>query len=168
MDLISRTTFTASNVQVVNISLPQTYTDIMILASVRHTANGQEMYITLNGSGGSGTSLHSTQLEGQTTTTPRSFTINNAAAIWQVLYQGSEKVANAYGSVQVYIPSYTLATPKSILTESVSESNNGSVVQKFISSALNTSAALTSIQFITGNGFFEQHSTISVYGIKRQ
>lgn len=166
MDLISRTTFTASNVQVVDITVPQTYTDVMFLVSMRNTSTS-EMYITINGSGGSGTSLHNTQLEGQTTTTPRSFTINSAAAIWQTLYQGSEKLASAYGSLRLYIPSYTLSSPKIFWTDSVSESNTGAVVQKNISSVLNTSVPVTSVQFIAAGGYFEQYSSISLYGIKK-
>lgn len=147
-------------------SIPQTFTDLMFVTSIRGISY---CGITLN-SNNSNTSMRILWGTGSNAQSPSytSFTYNIWQAVAKIGY-----TSNTFGNSSIYIPNYTTSTPKSVAIESVGE-NNGSSSEQIISSALwNNSAAVTSITFtslddnLNPSGNFAQNSSVTLYGINR-
>ena len=165
MKLISTITTTGSQQIIDFTSIPQTYTDLMFVASMRNSSTANdEIYITVNGSGGAGTAMNNRYLTG-TGSTVSSATVLNAAALWQVMYQNGTSTANTFGSLQLYVPNYSLTGVKVFSTDSVAENNGSAARQVLIAQNLTLTPAVTSVQFISAATNFAANSTISLYGI---
>lgn len=167
MRLISTITTTGSQNIIDFSAIPQTYTDLVFIASMRNSSTANdEIYITINGSGGSGTAITNRYLYG-TGSAAVSALSGSAAAIWQVLYQNGTQTASTFGSLQLYVPNYSLTGVKSFSVDSVSENNATAAQQRLMASSLSNTAAITSVQFISAASNFSSSSTISLYGITK-
>ena len=144
------------------VSIPQTYTDLLIVYSGRSAtaAVGDDVYIRFNGLS---TNLSSRYFYGNGASV-------SSSAYASTAYVGYIPAASATGSVfgnaSIYIPSYTAAVNKSMSCDSVTE-NNGTTAWTFFNAALwSATAAITQINIYSANGNFVQHSSASLYGIK--
>lgn len=72
-------------------------------------------------------------------------------------------------SISVTIPSYSKPTAKSVSVDHVSEANAGttSIISGITSGLWNDTSPVTSISLVGQNASFAQHSSASLYGIKR-
>jgi len=141
-------------------SIPQTYTDLAILLSGRGTGSGENrvVYIYPNGSS---SSMASRDL----------FADGNAAGVGtfnEVYINGALATANVFGNAFIYIPNYTSSNNKSMSGDVVIE-NNATLSYLFLSSFLwSNSSAITSLTLeVAGADTFVQHSTATLYGIKK-
>lgn len=144
-------------------SIPQTYTDLLVLLSARttQTAVGDDLYMYFNGVTtnrsdrfvyGNGSSALST------TVGPHVGTMTSNTA-----------TASVFGNAAIYICNYASTTlTKSISGDSVSENNATQAFTDLTASLWNSTAAITSIQIPTaaGRGVWMQYSSASLYGIK--
>jgi hypothetical protein len=150
----------AANITFSNI--PQTYTDLKVVYSVRNDATGtsNSIFLSLNGStssfsrrnlygdGSSAASAGGTSNEGGLTTV-NSFT------------------ASTFSNGELYIPGYTSSNNKSISGDAVNE-NNATLAYTFLVASLwSNTAAITSLGISPNAGNFVQHSTATLYGISR-
>lgn len=167
MKLISTVATTGSQQIIDFTNIPQTYTDLLFMASIRNSNGGNEqIYITINGAGGAGSAINNMYLigDGSGRTT---YTSNNAAAIWESLLQNGTHTSNVFGNMQLSIPNYSLTSVKAISIDSLSENLATAAQQRMIASRLTTTAPVTSLQFISAGSNFTANSTVSLYGITK-
>lgn len=143
-------------------SIPGTYTDLMLVYSLRGAGGGgtdwQDCKVQFNGvtTGYSNRGLYGTgSAAGSNTET----TITLRAG-------GPSNTANTFGNGSLYIPNYAGSTQKSVSIDNVGE-NNGTVAVQFLTAGLSTStSAISSLSIIPLSGTIVQYSTTSLYGIK--
>lgn len=143
-------------------TIPQTYTDLLIVVSARadgsgyayevsdttlffNTSSANFTYRTLFGDGSSPA----------TDTTAHNFTT------------GANATANTFGSMQFYIPNYTSSNNKSFSVDSVTE-HNGTITRQLIAAGLwSQTAAITEIKLAPAINAWVQYSSASLYGITK-
>lgn len=165
MKLIESKTLGTAAAQIEFTSIPQTFTDLVLLASLRN-ASGDEVFLRLNGDTGGNYSWRRLQGNGSgvSSDSQASFGGYNAFFYFTYASTGPSETANTFGNGQLYIPNYTGSTTKSLSSDAVNE-NNGTTARQAITAGLyNNTAAITSIA-ITGNGNYAIGSTVSLYGI---
>lgn len=175
--LISSTTVT-SGTTVSLTSIPQTYTDLLLLVSARSTYTGggavnMAMSFNSNGSSYTGRSIQfyaASSVVGNSTTT---VTYNGiTGALLRVMAVGVSPVTtvSTFGNSSIYIPNYTSSNYKSYSTDTVTEANStaGNGPQGILLDAglWSNTAAITSIDFGLEVGDFVSPSTFYLYGIK--
>jgi hypothetical protein len=143
-------------------SIPQTYTDLKLVYSIRGTAASNYIgtNISLNGTSTSVNWLRK-QLEGGDGAA-NSYSLTSSSAGY---FPGASMTASTFGSAELYFPNYTNSNYKSISLDSVGEGNSStSVYQDLIAELWSNTAAITSISI--GPGTFAQYSTAYLYGVK--
>ena len=148
-------------------SIPQSYTDLKLVASMRCTAtfgnNFYDTYITVNG-----TNLSFRDLLGQGSGTPSS---RNGATDFPTLgVTSSGATASTFGNIEIYFPNYNSTTTyKSVSMDSVSETNATQAAAQLSAGLYSSNTAISSITITPYNsptGSLAQYSTFSLYGIK--
>lgn len=147
-------------------SIPQTYTDLLITASVRTArtgastiSDGLELRLNNTTSGYSGrfgfTDGSSASTQSYTATAGLTVSANAATA-------------NIFSNSQAYIPNYTSSGFKTINSENCAENNAVFGYVLFDTALWSNTAAITSIVCIpTSATNILEHSTISLYGISK-
>lgn len=173
---IAKTVLTGSQASVTFSSIPSTYTDLLVVFSVRGDAtyeanNGDAMAMRINGSSTAQYSVTYVTGQGSATSSGRR-TTGNADSFIRV-YGGANydsATANTFSSGEIYIPNYTGSTNKPISTSSVFENNSATVNAIYAQAQLwgNTSA-ITSLEFtytFNASSRFVSGSRFDLYGIK--
>lgn len=144
-------------------SIPQTYTDLYLVITARSNSTyGNAWYdgkITLNSVG----SL-SRELYGNGT----SVTGNYESSQIRILgIPSSGATASTFGSIWVYIPSYTNAQYKAVLVDSTSENNATASMLSYVAGVVENTSAVSSIElnWYTPGALFVQNSTAVLYGV---
>jgi hypothetical protein len=142
MKLIESKTLGTAQASIEFTSIPQTYTDLVLMMSLRNSTGNQA-------SGGGAFRLdfnnYATQatnraLRGQGSGSPASFTDNFFSQV------ASDYTANTFGNGMAYIPNYTSATAKSFLIDSVGENNATFSEQQINAQLWNVTDAITAIR----------------------
>ena len=163
MTLISTVTVGAGGATNIDFtSIPQTYTDLYVLYSLRsnladtnencrldfnnNTANQSSRLLAGYGSG----------------VASYNFTYINIRSI-----PANTGTASTFGDMSVYIPNYTSSANKVVSIDNVPERNaTDSFFSSIIAGSWANSAAITSVKLSTaGGGSLVQNSTASLYGI---
>jgi hypothetical protein len=167
--LISSNTLSSSVASVTFSSIPGTYTDLVLQISARGTNASVDSYITYYLNSG-GTGLQSeTYLGGTGSTTESGRTTNSNGGIGSqgfISISGGSATSNTFGSVEIYIPSYTASQNKPTGNFGVSESNQTAVQMGITAGLWRNTAAVTSIVLSAGSGNFASGSSFYLYGIK--
>jgi len=175
--LISSTTVT-SGTTVSLTSIPQTYTDLLLLVSARsdYTGGGAvsfAMSFNSNGSSYTGRSIQTysaTSVTGNSTTTVTYNGITGALLRSMASCVSGASTVSTFANSSIYIPNYTSSNYKSYSTDTVSEGNttasNGPQSIILDAGLWSNTAAITSIDFGLEVGSFVSPSTFYLYGIK--
>jgi hypothetical protein len=144
-------------------SIPGTYTDLVVLLSVRSNINitslHDMLYLKLNGS----TSITVRDLYGNGSSAASS----TASGTNQIsMENGLSTTASTFTSVSIHIPNYAGSANKVFSVDSVSENNATSAFQYLTAGIYNSSSAITSVGF-TNNSTFVQYSTAYLYGLTK-
>jgi hypothetical protein len=140
-------------------SIPQTYTDIKVVWSVRLSSTNFDLTVDYNGSN---TSLTARTLY----TTNGTSATSEATAYGYYWMNTSGTTANTFSNGELYMPNYTGSNNKSFSIDMVVE-NNATAARLALEAGLRSNtAAITSLQFAPNAGNFEQYTTITLYGIK--
>lgn len=163
MILISAQTVGSGGASTVTFSsIPQTYTDLQIVASARtsHAAAANDLILKFNGS--------STGYTQKYIIGTGSSAVSGSQTYGQVgVVPGTGATANGFGSNSTYIPNYTSANYKSFSSDDVYENNGTTAYQSIWANVWSNTAAITSIEVSTSpSGSFVEHSTFYLYGIK--
>jgi len=141
-------------------SIPQTYTDLLILESTRDsTGGGATNTVTFNGSGSGYTNRELFANGGSPSST------TNSVAYFD-LSVGATATANIFSSGSLYIPNYTSSNYKSFSGEGSAENNSTTAYLTIDANLWSNTAAITSITITCGQGNFVQYSSFYLYGIK--
>jgi hypothetical protein len=164
MKLIQTRTLVAPAQTISLTSIPQTFTDLLILTGVRGTLAGtSQINFQFNGSSvaaysdkflqGTGSALSS----GARATQP---------VIRITAVTSSGFTANTFSNVSVYIPNYTSDRNKVVSLDGVIENNATEGYQEIVAGLWSNTEAISSISMtIQGGSNFAIGSTVSLYGI---
>ena len=142
-------------------SIPTTFTDLVIVASLRTSTVNADIGVKLNGSTANFSNRY---LIGNGSSGGSGSAIGNYVGTTS----RSDMSANTFGSVRIYIPNYRAAVAKSISSDSVSE-NNGTFANQVISAILwNDTSAISSLAlYSVFGGDLVQNSSATLYGITK-
>jgi hypothetical protein len=142
-------------------SIPQTFTDLLLVASIRcNVAFGAEEFnVQFNGTT---TNLSYRRIVGVTNTGAVNSDTSNLGYV-----NGNSATASVFSNTQIYIPNYTSSNNKSFSSESVNEDNTTTTRPNFAAGLWSNTAAITSVKLIsTTSATIMQYSTATLYGIK--
>jgi hypothetical protein len=145
-------------------SIPATYTDLVVKASVRDDVASSRgaFYMTFNGSSASNYSWKELRdVDGAVSSTSGSA----AAYIDAGRTVGATSTASTFNNVEIYIPNYAGTTAKSASIDNVLENNSSTYYSNLTAGLWSLTNAITSIGF-TCSGNFVEYSTATLYGIK--
>ena len=148
-------------------SIPATYTDLLVKLSLRTTRSGtdldDEVYLEFNGSGG--TAYSTRMLEGNGSSAS-SLSDTSQAKLTRGLAPTDNATASTFSNCEYYIPNYTSSNNKSVSSDNVMENNATFSKVNLAAGLWSNTAAITSMKF-TAVGTFDQYSTATLYGIKK-
>jgi hypothetical protein len=147
-------------------NIPQTFTDLKVVVSVRTNGSGfyDNLLFTVNGN----TSNYSvTRLFGDGSGNVYTDRFSGQSFIYAGEVNGNTAVANSFGNVECYINNYTGSTLKQVLFDNQNETNATAAYIGQHAGLWQNTAAITSISFTVGGNTFQQYSTFSLYGITR-
>lgn len=162
MTLIATTTVGAGGASSIDFtSIPATYTDLLVVYSLRTTQATVSTSVTLNlNSSSSGFTMRGLYGNGSTAT---SFTGTTYAGE----STGANATASTFSNNALYLPNYAGSTNKSYSIDSVSESNTGTVIQMLDAGLWSNTSAITALSIVASSGTFVQYSSASLYGIQK-
>lgn len=147
-------------------NIPQNYTDLKIVLSIRTTRTtdyGDDINVRFNGTatGYSGKTILAYGGGGVGASTVSSTEINRTAT------STNGATSNTFGNFEMYIPNYNSTSSKSVWIDTVGENNAANALSNLTAALWSNPTAITSITFIPAVGpNFVQYSTAYLYGIR--
>ena len=145
-------------------SIPQTYTDLQVVASLRsNRANIVDaFYMAVNG----GTTTSVIRVIYGSGTSASAFTLT-VTGLWLLDGNSNTTTANIFSSHSLYVPNYTGSTTKSFSSDAVMEDNATFSYQEYGAGLWTQTAPITSLEIVSYNAAtILQYSSASLYGIK--
>jgi hypothetical protein len=145
-------------------SIPQTYTDLVLITSLRTTRSGggTEDSVKLEFNGVT-TAYSGRWLRGDGANT-NSNTFSTALFLQN--QNSNDTTSNTFSNASVYIPNYTLSTNKSLTVENVNENNGATAWASIVAGLWSNTAAITSLTLTPNVGpNFAQYSSATLYGV---
>jgi hypothetical protein len=142
-------------------SIPSTYTDLMLVTSLRTNDNPgygwSDVTLSFNGSTASRTSR---TLTGNGSSAS---SFSNSTIITRV--NNAFTTASTFSNGSWYIPNYAGSNNKSLSIDEVTENNATAAVMDMVAGLWSNTAAINQITITGSTGSFVQHSTAYLYGI---
>jgi len=143
-------------------SIPSTYTDLVVIASVGNATTSSNMLIRFNSDTASNYSQTTLAGNGSTAASNR---YSNLSAIYVIEREEVSDIASTYSVSIININNYSNTTTyKSTLSRS-STPNSSSPGTDVQAGLWRSTAAITSITFLLNTGSFTSGSTLNLYGI---
>ena len=146
-------------------TLPQTFTDLKIVASIRsdYSSTNNFLKLTVNGN----TTSLSNRFIYFFNTTVNSTSYGSPYNSICGTINGATSTSNTFSNFEMYAPNYTSSNYKSFSIESLTENNAASQGESWMNAMLwSNTSAITSLQFSPYYGtLFNQYSTFYLYGI---
>lgn len=150
-------------------SIPQGYSDLLVLMSARSSQSSRSTAITFAFNYDNSSSYSFRKLIGYDSS--QLYTGSGSgtpAQVPEVDVTGNSATANTFGNTSFYISNYTSANPKVISVDQTSENNsNAGYVLGMHSYRYSSTSPITSIQFGLQGHNYMAGSTISLYGVRR-
>ena len=159
MKLIASTTLGSAAATISISSIPGTYTDLLLVCSLRSTHSAA---VDLYGSFNSTTTNYSRRLLYTTGSSALSYSDSNR--IFGAI-AGTNFTADTFSSTEFYIPNYAGSTNKSVSITNAAENNGTSVYLEATALLWSNTAAITSVEISPGSGNFATNSSAYLYGI---
>jgi len=152
-------------------NIPQGYSDLKIVGSVRSAGTGNTVLGGLiNGSysGYSHSAVYTQDSTNASSSQSTTFTVSTTpyARLSECYFDGGSQTAGMYTSFEWYMPGYSSSNYKSSTLEFCSESNSASAYVEQGAIFWQNSAAVTSLSFVLNNGNIAQYSSFTLYGVK--
>jgi hypothetical protein len=141
-------------------SIPQTYTDLLLVTSLRSAQAdvALEVFLSFNGST---SSFSARQLYGSGSGVGSSTPARQAG-----LLPGANATSSVFNNATIYIPNYAGSSNKSYSADSVTENNGTTAYQNIVAGLWSVTDAINSITITnTGGNNFTQYSSVTLYGI---
>lgn len=146
-------------------NIPQVYTDLLLVASMRTTPTGYgEDGVNISFNGDSSAVYSYTRILGDGSSPTSSRLANNTVGQWAVSATSSSSNVS-FGSSSMYLPNYTSSNFKSFIGDTVTERNATNTLSGMYSGLWRSTAAITSMSISTAT--LAQNSSFSLYGIIR-
>lgn len=159
--LIASSTVGATSVASIDFSsIPSTYTDLLLKVSARQST-GDVAYAAFRFNG-STSSFTYRSIEGNGSSAASYNGTTGAYGITNT----SGYTANSFNNIEIYIPNYASSNYKSYSSDSVTESNTGTVYMDLIAGLWSNTAAINQVTLYPNTGNFVQYSSFYLYGIK--
>jgi hypothetical protein len=165
--LISSNVLTSNSASVNFSAIPSTYTDLMLRISGRTDRNStnDELKIVFNSDtatnysqtriGGTGSAAQTERLSGFT------------SIVSYLSLDGNTATSNTFGSIEIYIPSYTVSQNKPLRLFGAQENNDSIAYINAVAGLWRNTSAITSIVLTSSNAAnFVSGSSFYLYGIK--
>ena len=166
--LIASNTLSSAAASVTFSAIPATYTDLVLRVSARSDFNGGDA-INFQYNNDATTKYSVTTIEGGFGTTPYSNRTTNDTQLRYTVIPTITDTSNTFSSVEMYIPSYTVAQNKPSSTFNVYENNSTtSFAVGGWANLYRSTTAISSIKcFLVQSGAsFVSGSSFFLYGIK--
>ena len=163
MRLIESKTLATAAASIEFTSIPSTFTDLVIVSSLRTDNNPDSATYGLAGLSINGSTANLTQrfLSGT-----GNIVVSGSGTAINIVTAGSTNTANTFGNFAVYIPNYTSSVAKSISIDNVTENNATVAYQTLFAGLWNSTSVISSFAFTAGGaGNFVAGSIISLYGV---
>jgi hypothetical protein len=151
-------------------SIPQIYTDLKVVTSLRSTTGGAVTYSMFMKMNNLTSSIYSQRaLEGNGTAASSFSQSGVDTAVRASTVSGTGATASTFSNSEIYMPNYTSSNAKSASIDTLTETNATTVYSNLISYLINSTAAITDLTFTTepaGGVAFAEYSTFYLYGIK--
>jgi len=144
-------------------TIPQTYTDLKIVASARSSFSNPTVSFKVTVSGA--TSYSTKYLQGDGSSAASGSNAYGTSVFYAGEFPAGQTTASTFGNTEIYIPNYTSTTNKSASIDSVTENNGTTAYATLIAALINTSSAITTITITPSSGDFASGSTFYLYGI---
>jgi hypothetical protein len=166
--LISSTTIGAGGAANIDLtSIPQTYTDLLLLVSIRGNGGASYRNVPLRVNNDA-TLLWQQRLlggDGSTASSASYSATNGSDMVWG-LVADSIPTANAFTSVQYYFSNYASTTiNKAVSFEGVAENNASTASLRIASAVWYSNNAISRITLTPETGSWIQYTTATLYGI---
>lgn len=144
-------------------SIPQGYTDLKLVGSVRsNVVNPYDfIYFYLNTPGVGAYTQQLIRGDGSSVSSQSS----SVSYYPLQMINGNGSTSNTFASFEVYIPNYKSSTEKSFSVEIVSETNAVGIYADLQAGKWNQTAAITAMTLASGSGPYLPYSTFTLYGI---
>lgn len=144
-------------------SIPGTYTDLMIVYSLRATSGGP-YNLTSRFNGDSGANYFFRHFYGNGAAVGNNYNASGETSLQSGVVNGAGDTANTFSNGQMYIPNYAGSSSKSVSVDAVTENNGTTAYPSLFAGRTTATAAITSITLFAGANF-AQYSTATLYGI---
>lgn len=167
--LISSSTLGSNQTSVTFSSIPSTYTDLVLIMSVRaaNSSGNPTMSPLIRFNGDTATNYSYTELYTSNGTSAASFRASSQTA-GDTTFNGTTTTANTFSNTELYIPNYTVSANKPFSMYTVAE-NNATAGYIYTGAELwRNTATINSIALVSYNGVesFATGSSFYLYGIK--
>lgn len=161
MQLIGSGTVGAGGAANITISsIPQTYTDLLLVVSVRSGSSNDVLFVRINGDTSATTSMI---LEGNGSTQAPNTSTTNTFVRFGTITNGA--TASTFSNGSAYFPNYTDSAQKTVSVDYVSENNATTAYQTIVAGKFPITAAITSLLISNTAGSLAEYSTAYLYGI---
>ena len=138
-------------------SIPSTYTDLMIYASLRSTTSDTSGYLEFN--------ALTTNLSDRVLYNSNGTIGSNSTSTIRV-FSNRSNAASTWSNTAIYIPNYAGSNNKSVSIDQVTEENaTGGIISTLTAGLWSSASAITAIKLKSGINY-AQYSTAVLYGIK--
>lgn len=165
MKIIQHQELTSSQSSIVFNSIPQTFTDLLLVTSLRDDTGStgwENAFIYPNNSSANMTSKFLYGWGNNNTGSAN----NVPAVIYHQTARGGN-TASTFSSSSVYFCNYTLTAGKSISAETSVERNDVAGINAITAALWDSSAAISSLVITAAVGNFVQYSSATLYGITK-
>jgi hypothetical protein len=166
MQLIQHQELASSQASITFSSIPQTFTDLVLVTSLRSNRSGPDtedsVKIEFNGvtTGYSGRWLRGDGANTNSSTFSTAFFLQNQNA--------GGTTSNTFSNASVYIPNYTSSNNKSLSVDTVNENNATTAWALIVAGLWSNTAAITSLTLTPNVGTaLVQYSSATLYGITK-
>ena len=148
-------------------SIPNTYTDLKVLMSVRTSWGNIGDWGSVRFNGDTGNNYSYLYAQGAGTSTVYSIATNGNHAEISAGWAAVSSTSGVFSNTELYIPNYTSSNTKSFSGDTVEENNSSTAWMNIEALLWNNTAAINSITLASANGAtIQQYSTFYLYGIK--
>ncbi len=144
-------------------SIPATFTDLVVKASVR--SDKASTFADLTMKFNSSTTSYTNRLVYGDGSSAGSYLDNYANQGYITTMNGATSTSSTFTNAEVYIPNYAGSANKSFSDDGVTENNATSSYAVLNAGLWSNTAAITNIALLTPSGNFVQYSTATLYGV---
>ena len=144
-------------------SIPSTYNDLYIVASLKTTTGTSGWYDILWRPNGDTGNFGARMVYGSGT----SVTNLQETSLNTRVSSAASTATSVFGSSTVYIADYTSTNPKSVIIDTISENNSSQAFQGVQSGLYSGTSGISSFTLVALSGNIARYSSVTVYGVLR-